>query len=97
MVRKVQDRKFRPGIGIAFTICTNQFHLPENGREGLKLVLNMTLKKWITSFRLKYSIRKNRTTFSHVPLLPKIFRWEDPKSRAPFTFEPDFLEYFCKW
>ena len=50
MVRKVQDCKFRPGIGIAFTICTNQFHLPENGREGLKLVLNMALKKWITSF-----------------------------------------------
>ena len=97
MVRKVQDCKFRPGIGIAFTICTKQIHLPENGREGLKLVLNMTLKKWITSFRLEYSIRKNRTTFSHVPLLPEIFHWEDPKSRAPFTFEPDFLEYFCKW
>ena len=28
----IQDCKFRPGIGIAFTICTNQFHLPENGR-----------------------------------------------------------------
>ena len=34
--------------GIVFTICTNQFHLPENGREGLKLVSNMALKKWNT-------------------------------------------------
>ena len=33
--------KFRTGkfsSGIAFTICTDQFHLTENGREGLKLV-----------------------------------------------------------
>ena len=36
--------------GIVFTICTNQFHLPENGREGLKLVSNMALKKWNTNF-----------------------------------------------
>ena len=28
--------KFRPGI--AFTICTIQFHLPKNEREALKLV-----------------------------------------------------------
>ena len=26
-----------------------------------------------TNFRLKYSIRKNRTTFSEIPLLPEIF------------------------
>ena len=36
--------------GIVFTICTNQFHLLENGREGLKLVSNMALKKWNTDF-----------------------------------------------
>ena len=36
--------KFRTGkfsAGIAFTICTDQFHLTENGREGLKLVSKM--------------------------------------------------------
>ena len=36
--------KFRTGkfsSGIAFTICTDQFHLTENGREGLKLVSKM--------------------------------------------------------
>ena len=36
--------KFRPGI--AFTICRNEFHLPENGREGLKLVSKMALKSF---------------------------------------------------
>ena len=34
-----RNGKFRPGI--AFTFCTNQFHLPENGREGLKLISKM--------------------------------------------------------
>ena len=83
MVRKVD--KFRPGI--AFKICTNQFNLPKN--EALKLVSKVALKKWNTNFRLEYSIRKNRTTFSDVPLFPRIFRWEaDPKSRVPFTSVP---------
>ena len=25
------------------------------------------------------------------------FQWNDPKSRAPFTFQTDFLENFGKW
>ena len=25
------------------------------------------------------------------------FRWEDPKTRVPFTFQTDFPENFCKW
>ena len=88
---KFRTGKFRLGIAITInTISTDQFHLKENGREGLKLVLKVALKKWITNFRLEYSIRINRTTFSDVSLLPEIFRWEDPKSGVPFTFEPDF-------
>ena len=39
----------------------------------------IALKKSNTNFRLEYSVRKNRTTFSDVPLLPEIFRWNDPK------------------
>ena len=74
---KLRNGKFSPGI--EFTICTNQFHLPENGREGPKLISKMALKKWNSNFRLEYSIRKNRTTFSDVPLLLEIFCWEDPK------------------
>ena len=61
-----------------------------NDREGLKPVLKLTLKKWNTNFRLEYSARKNKTTFSDVSLLLQIFRWNDPKSRVPFTFQPDF-------
>ena len=39
--------------------------------------------------------KKNiRTTFSDVPLLPKIFFWNDPKSLVPFTLQPDFPETF---
>ena len=60
------------------TICTNQSHLPENSREGLKLVSKIALKKWNTNFRLEYSIHKT-------DLVPEIFRWEELKSRVPFT------------
>ena len=46
---KFRAGKFRPGI--VFTICTNQFHLPENGREGLKLVSKMALEFLFGIFR----------------------------------------------
>ena len=34
------------------------------------------------------------TTFSDVPLLPEIFRWNNQKSHVSFTFQPDFPETF---
>ena len=89
---KFRTVKFRPGI--AFTICTNQFQKPENDREGLKLVSKIAFEKWKANFCLEYSVRKNSTTFSDVPLLPGIFRWNDQKSHVPFTFQPDFPESF---
>ena len=58
---------------IAFNICTRQSHLTEDGREGLKLVSKIALKKWNTNFRLEYSDRENRTTFSEILLLPESF------------------------
>ena len=40
---------------------------------------------------------KNRTSFSDVPLLLEIFRWnEDPKSRLPCTFQQNFPESSCE-
>ena len=40
---------------------------------------------------------KNRTSFSDVPLLLEIFRWnEDPKSCLPFTFQQNFPKSFCE-
>ena len=61
---KFRTRKFRPGIA---------FITKKNGREGLNPVSKMALTKWDAKFRLEYSVRKNRTTFSDVPLLPEIF------------------------
>ena len=39
---------------------------------------------------LEHSARKNRITFWGIPLLPQIFRCDDPESRVPFTFQPVF-------
>ena len=61
---KFRTRKFRPGIA---------FITEKNGREGLNPVSKMALTKWDAKFRLEYSVQKNRTTFSDVPLLPEIF------------------------
>ena len=40
---------------------------------------------------------ENMTTFSDVPLFQEVFRWNDPKSRVPYTLPPDFPESVCKW
>ena len=82
---------------MAFTICTTQFHLPENCQEGLKLVSKMALKKCNTNFRLEYSIRKNRTTFSDFPLLPEMSVGKAQKVNCvSFTFNQNFPENFFK-
>ena len=67
----------------------------KNGRERLKLVSKVTLKKWNTDFRLKHSYCDNRTTLQEVPLLLEICHLNDPNSRVLFTtFQPEFLETF---
>ena len=48
------------------------------------------------SFYNSPSGKKQGLTFSDVPLLPEIFRWNDTKSRVPFTFKQNFPETFCK-
>ena len=60
------------------------FHFPKNDREGVKMVSKMTLKKWNTNFRLEHFVRKNRTTFSDVPLLSEICHWNDPTQKVVF-------------
>ena len=45
-VSKIKCGKFHPGI--TFTIFTNQFHLPKNSCESLKLVSKVAFKKWKT-------------------------------------------------
>ena len=53
--------------------CTNQYHLPDNDHEGLKLILKKALKKWNTNFRyLEYSVRKNRGAFHSTKTLENL-------------------------
>ena len=87
---KLRTGKFRPRI--ACTICTNQFHL--DGREDLKLVSKMALKEWNTNFRLEYSIQKNRTTFSDVPVAPWNFPLGKPKESCSIYFPTRFPRKF---
>ena len=89
---KFRTGKFCPRI--ALTICTNQFHLPENDCEGLKLVSKMALKSGTRISAWNTAVRKNRTDLFRCSVAPGNFRWNDPKRRAPFTFQPDFLETF---
>ena len=46
-------------------------------------------------FCWEYTVWKNRTTFSDVPLLPEISRWNNPKSRVPLVNgkQPYFQHY----
>ena len=58
-------------------------------------------QRWLEEMKHKFPVwtipsqNKNRTTFSRLTQW-KIFHWNDPKSRLPFTFKTDFLETFCK-
>ena len=54
---------------------------------------NVTQKSGLVNTNSVWNIPsgKHRLDF---PLLPEIFRWNDPKSRVPFTFQPDFPENF---
>ena len=75
--------KFLPGM--AFIICTNQFHFPKTDRASLKLVSKMALKKWNTNSCLKHPDLEKRNKY--------LFR-----RRFPFyTFQSDFPETFCTW
>ena len=84
-------------VWIAFTIWTNQFHLPENDREGLKIgikdgfeVLGHEVSLW------NIPSGKTGLPFQMFLCSRKFFRWENPKSLVPFTctFQPDFPEIF---
>ena len=76
---------FLPAM-IAITICTNQFHLRENGCESLKLAwYQIRLFQQNTNFR-----PEKQDYFFRYSLAPG----NDPKSRFQFTFRPDFRKRF---
>ena len=60
-------------FGCVLFAHTHTHKKTENGRESLKLVSNISLKKWKTNFRLEHSDQESRTTFSDVPLRLEIF------------------------
>ena len=60
---------------------------PRRPETGIKL---MACKKWNANFRLEYFVRKNRTSFSDVPLLPERFCWIDPKKACSIYFPTGF-------
>ena len=38
-----------------------------------------------------------RDYLSEIPFSPENVQWNEPKSRVPFTFQPEFPEFFGKW
>ena len=75
---------FAPESCVPFAQISSIFQI--NGRESLKLVPEMAVKKWNTNFRLEHAVQKNRNSISYNPFLQEIFHRNDPKSRIPFTF-----------
>ena len=43
------------------------------------------------------SNRENGTTFLDFPLFLRIFQWDEPTKRVPFTAEPEIPEILSKW
>ena len=43
------------------------------------------------------SNRENGTTFLDFPLFLRIFQWDEPTKRDPFTAEPEIPEILTKW
>ena len=91
---KFRTGNFRPRI--AFTICTNQFHLPKNGREGLKPRSHV----WAWGIEMKHE-------FPFGTFRPEkqyyLFRWSGAPGNFPLQrpnvvfhllFQPDFPELF---
>ena len=72
----------------------------DRGREGLEgLELVSKLKNGQMEHKFPFGIpdRENGSTFSDVPFISEIFRWDEPKWRVPFTAQPKFPGFFCKW
>ena len=82
---KFRTGKFHPGI--ALIICTNQFQLPKDDREGLIPVSKMALNKWYTKFRLEYSVREKQDYLFRCSVAPGIFPMQLPKKSCPIYFK----------
>ena len=77
-------------------MCTNQLQLPKNSRERLKLVL---IKDGFEEIEHEFPFgtfrpEKQDYLFRRFVTPGNFFHRNDPKSRALFTFQPDFPEKF---
>ena len=87
--------KFCPGI--SFTICTNQFNLPKNDREGLNPVSKMALKKWITNFRLDIPSGKTGKSFQMFRCSRKFSDGTIQKVYGEGKRRNEFVEWHVAW
>ena len=86
--------------GIAFTIDTNQFRpVPKNGAKSW----NSGIVDGFEEMEYEFSFGTFRAELKIMTVHIQIFRcsWKfpagtDPKSRVPFTSQPDFWETFCE-
>ena len=78
-------------------VFTNQFQLPKKRPRRPQTSIKDGVEEMEHEFPFGVFRPGNRTTFSDVPLLPEIFRWNDSMTIETFSFPPDFPETFCKW
>ena len=94
---KIWTGEFCPGI--AFTICTNQFHLPKNDREGLKRPktgLKDGFEEMEHEFPFGIFRPEKHDHLFRCSVTPGNLPMERPKCHVPFSFQTDFPETFCK-
>ena len=91
MVRKFRTGKCRPGIAfVQIKLPKKRPRRPEPGiKDGFEEIEH--------EFPLGIFRPENRTTFSDVPLLPEIYRWNDPMTNETSSLPPDFPATICKW
>ena len=92
---KFRTGKFCPRT--AFTICKNQFHLPENDCEGLKLVSKMALKSGTRISAWNSLPSEKQDCPFQMFRCPRKFPLERPKKACSIYFPTGFSGNFCKW
>ena len=85
-----------PSIAVAILKSTRTL-AKKKSREGLELVSKLKNGQMEHKFPFGIPDRENGSTFSDVPFIWEIFRWDEPKWRVPFTAQPEFPGFFCKW
>ena len=84
-------------LQIMFCSCVIEtMLLCENG-SSLSWAFRKRFNCWEHKFPSESFQRENRTTFSELPFIPEIFKWNEPKTCVPFTSQLEFPEFLGKW